>query len=54
MKFLLYVPCLATVATIRKETSSNKWTFFSIGYALCIAYLVAFSIYEGGKLLGFS
>ncbi|WP_027410317.1 ferrous iron transport protein B [Anoxybacteroides tepidamans] len=51
---LLYVPCLATVATIRKETASNKWMFFSIGYALCIAYIIAFSIYEGGKLLGFS
>jgi ferrous iron transport protein B len=51
---LLYIPCLATVATIRKETGSSKWTFFSIGYALCIAYLISFLIYEGGKLLGLS
>ncbi|QPA32408.1 ferrous iron transport protein B [Thermaerobacillus caldiproteolyticus] len=51
---LLYIPCLATVATIRKETNSRKWTFISISCALCIAYLVSFSIYEGGKLLGFS
>jgi ferrous iron transport protein B len=51
---LLYIPCLATVATIRKETGSSKWTFFSIGYALCIAYVISFLIYEGGKLLGFS
>lgn len=51
---LLYIPCLATVATIYKETGSKKWTAFSIGYALFIAYLLAFIIYQGGKLLGFS
>lgn len=50
---LLYIPCLATVATIYKETASKKWTAFSIGYALFIAYLLAFMIYQGGKLLGF-
>lgn len=51
---LLYIPCLATVATIYKETGSKKWTAFSIGYALFIAYILAFIIYQGGKLLGFA
>lgn len=50
---LLYVPCLATVATIYKETGSRKWTMFSIGYALVLAYIVSFVIYQGGSLLGF-
>ncbi|MED4904796.1 ferrous iron transport protein B [Parageobacillus thermoglucosidasius] len=50
---LLYVPCLATVATIRKETGSRKWTLLSIGCALSIAYVVSFAIYQGGRLLGF-
>ena len=50
---LLYVPCLATVGTIRKETGSTKWTLFSVVYALLLAYLVSFVIYQGGKLLGF-
>ncbi|MDQ0198077.1 ferrous iron transport protein B [Neobacillus ginsengisoli] len=49
---LLYIPCLATVATILKETGSKKWTAFSIGYALTIAYILSFVIYQGGKLLG--
>ncbi len=49
---LLYVPCLATVGVIKKETGSAKWTWFSIGYALVIAYLISFVIYQGGKLLG--
>jgi ferrous iron transport protein B len=50
---LLYTPCLATVGVIRKETASARWTWFSIGYALVVAYIIAFVIYQGGKLLGF-
>jgi ferrous iron transport protein B len=51
---LLYIPCLATVAVIKRETGSLKWTFFSIAYSTLIAWLAAFCIYQGGKLLGFS
>lgn len=49
---LLYIPCLATTATIYKETGSKKWTAFAIGYALTIAYVLSFVVYQGGKLLG--
>ena len=49
---LLYIPCLATVATIYKETESKKWTAFSIGYALILAYILSLIIYQGGKLFG--
>lgn len=49
---LLYIPCLATAATIYKETESKKWTAFSIGYALILAYILSFIIYQGGKLIG--
>ena len=49
---LLYVPCLATVATIQKETGSRKWMYFSIVYGLVVAYLISFAIYQGGQLLG--
>ncbi|MDA1476914.1 ferrous iron transport protein B [Bacillus changyiensis] len=51
---LLYVPCLATVAVIRKETNSKKWTYLSIIYGLVIAYALVFLIYQGGKLFGLS
>ncbi|GAX89869.1 ferrous iron transport protein B [Effusibacillus lacus] len=51
---LLYVPCLATVAVIRKETASAKWTWFSVCYGLAIAYILSLLIYQGGKLLGFN
>jgi ferrous iron transport protein B len=49
---LLYIPCLATTATIYKETGSKKWTAFSILYALVIAYVLCLVIYQGGKLFG--
>src|SRR5699024_4936837 len=29
---LLYIPCLSTVATIRKETYSLKWTILAVAY----------------------
>jgi ferrous iron transport protein B len=49
---LIYVPCLATVAVIRRETNSWGWTAFSISYSLVLAWIVAFLIYHGGRLLG--
>ncbi len=49
---LIYVPCLATVAVIRRETNSWKWTLFSITYSTTLAWLVAFMIYQGGKSIG--
>ena len=38
---LLYTPCLATIATIRKETGSWRWTGFSVAYGLVLAWLLA-------------
>jgi ferrous iron transport protein B len=54
MAFLLiYVPCLATVGTIRNETKSAVWTWFSVGYALVLAYVIALLIHvAGGWLFG--
>ena len=37
----LYVPCISTVATIKSETGSKKWTLFSMVYPFVVAYLVA-------------
>ncbi|XMB87411.1 ferrous iron transport protein B [Mycoplasmatota bacterium WC44] len=38
----LYTPCIATIATVKAETSSNKWTVFSAVYPFIVAYIVAF------------
>lgn len=50
---LLYVPCLATVAVIKRETGSVKWTIFSVIYPLVVAYVLTLIIYQVGSLLGF-
>ena len=49
---LIYTPCLATIAVIKKETGSWKWTAFAIGYSLLLAWIVAFVIYRVGLLFG--
>ncbi|MGD8368125.1 MAG: ferrous iron transport protein B [Desulfobacterales bacterium] len=49
---LLYVPCIATVTSIRQETASTRWMLFSVAYSTGLAWLVAFLIYQGGRLLG--
>jgi ferrous iron transport protein B len=46
---LLYTPCLATVAAIKRETGTWGYTIFSIVYSLGLAYSLAFGInYFGG------
>ncbi|NLN76142.1 MAG: ferrous iron transport protein B [Armatimonadetes bacterium] len=49
---LIYVPCIATVAAIKRETNSWKWTMFSVGYSIGLAYLVGFIVYRLGLLIG--
>ncbi|MGV2875962.1 ferrous iron transport protein B [Macrococcus capreoli] len=47
---LLYIPCLSTVAAIRKETSSWKWTFIATAYPLATAYILTMLVYQIGRL----
>jgi len=51
---LLYVPCIAAFATIRREMNSWKWTLFSVVYQTGVAWIVAFLIYQIGRLAGVS
>lgn len=38
---LLYVPCIATIAMIRQETKSRKWTVISVLLQLGMAWLIS-------------
>ena len=49
---LVYSPCVATIAAIRRETDSRGWTAFAIGYSLVLGWVLALTVYQGGKLLG--
>jgi ferrous iron transport protein B len=49
---LLYLPCLATVSAIRRETGSMKYMFLSIVYSTSVAWIMAWIVYQGGRLMG--
>jgi ferrous iron transport protein B len=49
---LIYVPCIATIAAIKRETNSWRWTLLAAGYSMCLAYAVGFAVYRLGLALG--
>jgi ferrous iron transport protein B len=47
---LLYVPCVASLATIRAETGSWKWAGFAALYTTLVAWIAATIIFQIGSL----
>lgn len=43
---LLYLPCIATAATIKKESKSWKWATVSIISTLGVAWVISFIVYR--------
>jgi len=48
---LLYVPCAATLATIKKESESWAWTGLTALFQIAVAWAVTFVVYHVGLLL---
>ncbi|MFH1159478.1 MAG: ferrous iron transporter B, partial [bacterium] len=48
---LIYMPCVAVVATVSRESGSWKWALFLIVYTTVLAWLVSFSVYQIGSLI---
>jgi ferrous iron transport protein B len=48
---LLYIPCLATVAVIFRETKSKIWTIISMVYPLAVAYIIAYIVNLFGQFI---
>ncbi len=46
-----FVPCVATIAAIRQETRSWKWTAFSVGLLLVISLTTGVVVYQVGRWL---
>lgn len=42
----LYTPCVAAIATIRREMNSRSWTVLTLVWQLCVAWLVSFAVYR--------
>ena len=51
---LLYVPCFACLGAIKEESNSWKWMGVCVVTCCVIAYIMAFIVYQGGLLLGFT
>ena len=47
---LLYFPCVATIATLRRE-AGKVWAWFTVFHSLALAWLVSFLVYQIGSLL---
>jgi ferrous iron transport protein B len=50
--FALCSQCMATLATIRRETNSWRWPAFVFVYMTVLALAGAYGIYQGGMALG--
>jgi len=47
---LVYFPCVAVIAAIKKEAGSWKWALFTIFYTTGLAYFLSLVIYQAGQL----
>lgn len=47
---LIYFPCMAVVAAIKKESGEWKWALLSVGYTTGLAWLVSFAVFQIGSL----
>lgn len=47
---LLYPPCVAAMASIRREVGKAKYLWLSIGIQVGVAYLVSLIVYQVGRL----
>ncbi|MDY0076439.1 MAG: ferrous iron transport protein B [Bacteroidales bacterium] len=50
---LIYFPCIAVFAAIKKESGAWKWPLFTAVYTTGIAYLAALAVFQIGSLMGF-
>ena len=48
---LLYIPCMAAIATIRKETNSWRWTIGMMLMQLIVAWGMAVIVFQVGSML---
>jgi ferrous iron transport protein B len=48
---MLFIPCVATVAVIRQETRSWRWTLFSLGFLLAVSWAAGVTVFRLAKLV---
>ena len=48
---LLFIPCMAAVATLRREMNSKKWTAIALGFQAVTAWVITFIVYNICKVI---
>ena len=48
---LLFIPCMAAVATLRREMNSRKWTAIALGFQAVTAWVITFIVYHICKVV---
>ena len=48
---LLYLPCIAVITAVGRESGSWKWAGFILFYTTALAWLTSFIVYQAGTLL---
>lgn len=48
---LIYFPCLAVIAAIKRESNSWRWAIFTLLYTTSLAWCISFIIYNIGSLI---
>lgn len=48
---LIYFPCIAVIAAIRKESGSLKWAMFVVVYTSLLAWFASFVFYQSASFL---
>ncbi len=48
---LVYMPCIAVIATVKRESGSWKWALFLILYTTTLAWLLSFTVFQTGSLI---
>ncbi len=51
MFILLYFPCVAVIAAVKKESGNWKWALFMITYTTAVAWIMAFLVNQVGNLI---
>lgn len=52
--FALACQCMSTLAAVKRETRSYRWPLLMFVYMTALAWVAAFVVYQGGRLLGFA
>jgi len=48
---LIYFPCIAVFAAVKRESGSVKWALFMVFYTTALAYIISLAVYQAGTII---